>query len=275
MEKILLTGGSGLVGQALNEALRNDYLVVQTAGHNTPKNGYRLAAEDTGLLKKILERENPDIVISSIRGNFGAQMNFHSKLADWLADKDKRLLYISTANVFDGDLSRPRTEADPPSPESDYGIFKRDCEEMLTKRLGKRLIIFRPASVWDSDCPRILKLKEDSLSGAPHPTYSGDSVNITYTKQIGAYAKYVLQHGLSGIFHVGTKDLTDYYDFEKAVCGAVGIKPPNFAVTKAEAQAYQAVIPDRKEIPDELQMTVSQVLKKLSGNTAPSEREPI
>lgn len=264
MEKILLIGGSGFVGQAINEALCGDYRIIQTGGHHKPENGYCLAAENTKLLKEILELEDPKIVISSIRGDFGAQMNFHRSLADWLAGKDKRLLYISTANVFDGDLSRPRTEADPPSPESDYGIFKRDCEKMLTERLGDRLTIFRLASVWDINCPRIRKLEEDSRSGVPHRTYSGDSVNITYAKQIGAYARYVLKHDLCGIFHVGTKDMTDYFDFEKAVCVAADIKPPKFDVAKTETQSYQAVIPDRKEIPDELQMTVMQVLEALT-----------
>lgn len=36
--------------------------------------------------------EDPDIVISSIRGDFQAQLRFHESLAGWLAGKDKRLV---------------------------------------------------------------------------------------------------------------------------------------------------------------------------------------
>ena len=158
-KKVLLIGGSGLVGQAVAEALEDEYQIILTAGHHEPENGYRLAAEEADKLAEILIREEPDIVVSSIRGNYRAQMSFHKTLADWLVEKKKKLLYISTANVFDGNLSQPWKEDDPPLPESDYGSFKRDCEIMLGQRLGSRLIIFRLAAVWSFDCPRVQQLK--------------------------------------------------------------------------------------------------------------------
>ncbi len=266
MEKVLLIGGSGLVGQTVSAALQDSCQVIPTAGHHEMGNGYRLSVDNTEQLLEILERENPETVISSIRGNYQAQMIFHSKLANWLAGKDKRLLYISTANVFDGDLSQPWTETDTPMPESDYGVFKRDCEAMLSKLLGNQLAIFRLATVWDFNCPRIQQLVAHSHSGKPHCTYPGNMVNITYAKQIGIYAKYVLEHDLHGVFHVGTTDTVDYFDFEKMICETLGIKPPNFVAESVETKAFQAVIPGRKEIPNNLQMTVVQVLAALNVN---------
>lgn len=261
--KVLLIGGSGLVGKAIAAALQKDYQVIATAGHHETERGYCLPAEKPERLLEILERENPDIVISSIRGDFHAQILFHTKLAHWLAGKDKRLLYVSTVNVFDGDLSRPRTEKDSPSPESDYGIFKRDCEAMLSESLGNRLIIFRPATVWDFDCPRVRQLKSHSCSGELHHTYSGIMVNVTYAKQIGTYARYVLDNNLGGIFHIGTTDTVDYFTFEKMVCETLDIKPPKFEVKETRPAVFQAAIPARKDIPDDLHMTVEQVLATL------------
>lgn len=261
--KVLLIGGSGLVGKAITAALQVDYQVIPTAGHHEAENGYCLPAEDPERLLEILEQENPDIVISSIRGDFQAQILFHTELAHWLTGKDKRLLYVSTVNVFDGDLSRPRTEEDSPSPESDYGIFKRDCEAMLGESLGDRLIIFRPATVWDFDCPRVRQLRDHSRSGELHHTYSGIMVNVTYAKQIGTYAKYVLDHNLHGIFHIGTSDTVDYFTFEKMICQALDIKSLKFEVKETEPAVFQAVLSMRKDIPDDLQMTVEQVLAAL------------
>lgn len=258
-KKVLIIGGSGFAGHSAETAMREDYQVISTSGHN--KKGYLyLPIENIELLNQILERENPEIVISSVRGEFNAQMTFHSKLADWLAGKDKRLLYISTANVFDGDMSKPWTENDMPVPKSDYGVFKRDCELMLSKVLGNRLIIFRPSMIWDYDCPRTRLLKEHSCSGEAHGTIANHIVNVTYAKQIGEYAKYVLAHDLSGIFHIGTTDMADYFDFEKSVCEAIGIKPPTFALETEKNLVYQAVLSARRDIPDNLQMTVEQVL---------------
>ncbi|MBD5150903.1 MAG: sugar nucleotide-binding protein [Oscillibacter sp.] len=263
MKKVLLLGSSGLVGRSMEKALREEYRVIPAAGHKKPEGGYCLPAEEPEKLLEVLEREEPEIVISTIRGDYQAQMRFHETLADWLAGKEKRLLYVSTANVFDGNLSRPWTEEDPPEAESEYGVFKRECEAMLGERLGDQLIIFRLAAVWDKDCPRARQLKLHSRSGEAHHVWRGDAVNITLAGQVGDYAKYVLGHDLRGIFHVGTTDVADHFAFEKLACEALGIAPPEFEMEEVVPQAYQAVIPARREIPAELQLTVAQVLEAL------------
>lgn len=135
-KKVLLIGGTGLVGRAIKDSLSQEYHVTVTAGHHEVEGGYQLPAEDTDTLISILEKENPDIVISSMRGDFQAQYRFHETLADWLGGKAKRLLFISTANVFDGDMSQPWTEEAQPNPGSDYGKYKRDCEAMLEHKLS-------------------------------------------------------------------------------------------------------------------------------------------
>lgn len=222
-----------------------------------------MTAEEPDKLVEILTHENPEIVISSIRGNYQAQMNFHKILAGWLADKKKRLLYISTANVFDGNLSKPWTEKDPAIPKSDYGSFKRDCETMLEKLLGDRLTILRLAAVWSVDCPRVRKLVLHSRNREPYHTYPNYTINVTLAKQIGEYAKYVLDHNLHGIFHVGTTDTVNYFSFEKMVCEALNIKLPQFVTETAAEEVSFAILPSRTEIPDDLQMTVSDVLSAL------------
>ena len=267
MKKILLLGSTSLVGRTLEEALRGNYQIIPAAGHQKPEGGYRLPVETPEKLVSVLEQEDPEIVVSTLRGDFRAQMIFHETLADWLTGKRKRLLYVSTSNVFDGDLSRPHTESDPPAAESEYGVFKQNCEAILHKKLGEQLIIFRLASVWTADCPRIRLLEEHSQSGKKHHTIRGDAVNVTLAKQIGEYAKYTLAHDLHGIFHIGTTDTVDYFEFEKKVCEALHITPPEFEITEAEPQAYQAVLPTREEIPHELQLTVAQVLEALRLST--------
>lgn len=266
MKKILLLGGTGLVGKAIHQALRDTYQVVITAGHHEVTGGWRLPAEEPERLLSILNKEDPDIVISSIRGDFHAQLQFHATLADWLTGKEKRLLFLSTVNVFDGDLSRPSTETDLPAPGSDYGVYKRDCEAMLQKALQKQLIIFRLATVWAEKCPRLHRLAECSRSGTPARTHQNYMVNVSLAEQIGWYAQYVLDQGLTGVFHVGTTDIVDYCDFEQRVCAAAGIPLPVFEVETTTVKAFQAVIPTRHDIPERLQLTVDQVLQLLSGH---------
>ena len=135
--KILLLGATGLVGRAAAGSLGENDQIIPAAGHCAPENGYHLPVEEPDRLLEVLTREDPDVVISSIRGDYPAQMAFHRTLAEWLAGKEKRLLYMSTANVFDGDLSRPHYEGDPPRPHSAYGQFKAACETLL-QALGRK-----------------------------------------------------------------------------------------------------------------------------------------
>lgn len=271
--KVLLLGATGLVGRAVAGGLGDGYEIVPAAGRHTPENGYRLAAEEPDALTEILARENPDIVISSIRGDYPAQTAFHRALAGWMSGKEKRLVYMSTVNVFDGCLSQPWTEDAPPAPASDYGVFKRDCEAMLERLLGDQLTVFRLAAVWSAGCPRVRRLRRSSESGEPHPTYPGYTINVTLAGQIGAYAKYALDRELHGIFHVGTTDMVNYSAFERMVCQALDIPLPVFEPEPAEEEAFFAALPAREEIPRGLQMTVSDVLAALknSGQETPEK----
>lgn len=267
--KVLLIGCNSLVGQSIVAGLHDNYQIIPTAGHHAPENGYPLMIEEPDKLVEVLTHENPEIVISSIRGSCQPQMVFHKTLADWLAGKEKRLLYISTANVFDGNLSRPWTEYDLPMPESDYGSFKRDCEAMLGKILENQLTIFRLAAVWSADCPRVQQLKLHSRNKEPYHTYPNYRINVTLTEQIGNYAKYVLDNNLHGIFHVGTTDTVNYFSFEKMVCEALKIDLPQFVAGTEGEEVFFAILPTRKDIPKGLQMTVSDVLSsiKIAGRT--------
>lgn len=265
-KKVLLIGGNSLVGQSIVSGLDDNYQIISTAGHHAPENGYQLRVEEPDKLVEILNYENPEIVISSIRGNFQSQMSFHKSLANWLAREKKRLLYLSTANVFDGNLSRPWAEDDMPMPESDYGSFKWNCETMLEKILENQLIIFRLAFVWSADCPRVQKLKLYSRNKEPYRTHPNYRINVTPAKQIGNYAKYVLENNLRGIFHVGTSDTVNYFSFEKMVCEALEIDLPEFVAEAGGDEVFFAILPTRKEIPDDLQMTVSDVLSNIKSD---------
>ena len=96
-------------------------------------------------------------------------------------------------------------------------------------------MIFRLATVWAPDCPRIQALRAHSRNGELHRTCRGSTVNVTLARQIGDYARYVLDHNLCGVFHVGTTDMTDYFAFEQMVCKKLDIPLPTFGVERSES----------------------------------------
>ena len=93
-------------------------------------------------------------------------------------------------------------------------------------------------------------------------------VNVTFAKQVGEYARYVLDRSLHGIFHVGTTDLVNFFYFEKMVCEALKIELPQFVTETAGEAVFFAILPSRREIPNELQMTVSDVVSALKFHSS-------
>ena len=67
MKKVLLLGGTGLVGQAIYQSLKDTYQVVVTAGHQKVEGGWQLKVEEPARLCFILDKENPDIVIDTTK----------------------------------------------------------------------------------------------------------------------------------------------------------------------------------------------------------------
>ena len=85
----------------------------------------------------ILEAVKPTIIISSLRGDFSAQITAHLRIIEYLAHHKCKLIFISSANVFDAYSKYPSYENDKTLSESIFGRLKIKIENMLIiKPLG-------------------------------------------------------------------------------------------------------------------------------------------
>lgn len=212
----------------------------------------------------LLEQARPDVVISCLRGDFGRQLEAHGLAADFLRQHNGKLVYLSTANVFDGDLSQPHYEQDALCSDSTYGQFKIACEQLLQGRLGQSCIILRPPEIYGRDCPRLRALISSARSGSPVRTCENLSVNYATDTQIARWTAFILKHDLRGVFHVGTRDVSGYTAFLDRLSARLGLPRPVYSVTHGDTPAYQAVLPGREDIPAALQLSVDDVLACLS-----------
>ncbi len=164
MGNILVLGASGFVGAAIKKRLERENTVYGTyfhskAAYETETRMEFLDVRDPLAPAILLQKTEPEWIISSLRGEFADQLAFHRQLAKEMKKlPNSRLCYISTANVFDKDGERPHYEEDAPGAESEYGRFKVECESMLMQELGERCMILRLPMVWGRDCPRIRSL---------------------------------------------------------------------------------------------------------------------
>ncbi|MCI8699294.1 MAG: sugar nucleotide-binding protein [Oscillospiraceae bacterium] len=267
--KVLVLGASGLAGSAVMKALQKAGHSVSGTYRTAPKGGgdpalLHFDLDEPRSIVPLLEQDGPDAVVSCLRGNFARQLEAHRLSADLLRRKHGKLVFLSTANVFDGDLSRPHYEKDAPCSDSGYGQFKIACERLLQEHLGEGCVILRPPEIWGADCPRLRALTKSALEGSPVQTYENLSVNYTMDTQIARWVSFILEHDLQGVFHVGTRDTSGYTAFLDRLAQGSGLPRPRYQVEHSGTPAYQAVLPGRPEIPPRLQMSVDDVLLSLT-----------
>lgn len=265
--QILLLGASGTVGSAVFKVLSQDRGLKVSGTCFSRANAaspalLRFSLQEPGGIRPLLERVRPDLVISCLRGSFPHQLSVHEAAADYLADRDGKLIYLSSANVFDGELGRPHFETDPPCPISPYGAFKAQCEELLNRRLGSRAVLIRIPFVWGPASPRLLDLKAGCIAGRL-AVYEGLFSNHASDLQIARFIHWVIQTDGEGIFHAGTPEAVSYLSFACQLIDALGMKRPQWIPQREPG--IRAVLSGRRDVPQALQWTTSQLIRYLSG----------
>ena len=267
--KILVLGASGYTGRYVKRVLeKQNHSVLGT--YRTPvaeyerdcsMMNYELSNESK--LKVILEYTNPEIVISCLDGDFGKQLKAYQIVIDYLAKfRTKKFIFLSTSNVFDGTLETAHYENDKPVAASEYGKFKIQCENLIKKALGDNGIIIRIPEIWGIGCPRLEEIKTKIREDKPISIVKNIFVNYTTNKQIAMWINYIIENDLKGIFHVGTKDLSESMQFHKELISSLQLGKPNYNVIKEfPLKQIQAVLPNRSDIPVSMQFGVDDVIE--------------
>jgi len=146
LKKILIIGASGFIGNALYKEL-NSYFDTYGTYHRDndiyEKNQkffqYDMEAEDITIL---LDNLKPAIIISSIRGNFNSQLDAHQRILHWLKTNASKLIFLSSANVFDTFSNYPSYEHDKTLSDSVFGRFKIKIENALMRLPVDKYVIY-------------------------------------------------------------------------------------------------------------------------------------
>lgn len=266
---ILIFGASGYIGSVLKKTLESqNHNVFGT--YNTFKKEYendksflKCSFEDEKTVLEVLDEAAPDVVISCVRGDFNLQMKAHLIIAHYLLKHSKKIIYFSTANVFDGETALPHFENDTPKPKTDYGKFKAECEKMLKNKLGENCVIVRIPQVWGKNSPRTKKLISDAKNGRAIETISNTFLNYATEKEIAGFVSYILKNNLKGTFHIGTEDMCSLTEFQKRLLSAMNFKNSEFKEETEEKPYYLAVLRKRKDIPKNLYMSINDIIQYL------------
>lgn len=230
-EKILIYGGSGLVGSELVKAMEKDF-DVDAPSH-----------KDVDLLNKNQFRDHiaasaPDHMIYAAGVTNVDQAEQQPTLAFLLNAETPRLIaeiaasrripvhYLSTNAVFDGQQShRPYRENDVPHPPSVYGKSKLKGEQFVIQASPLNLVL-RTVMPYSSSYPRkkdFTRIVLDSLQQQKQIEGIVDQIiNPIYVKTFVRAIKKILEERASGIYHLAAVDWTTNDDFARKVAKTFG-----------------------------------------------------
>src|SRR5690606_4047231 len=162
--RVLIFGASGFLGNSIYKELCpyfRTFGTYCTPNSHFEKNKhffqYKLEEDDAF---EILNAVKPTIIISALRGDFHAQIIAHQHIAEYVQAHDCKIIFLSSANVFDAYSKFPSYEDDKTLSDSIYGHFKIKIENMLLRLPKKKAIIIRLPMVFGAQSPRVKELKQ-------------------------------------------------------------------------------------------------------------------
>jgi dTDP-4-dehydrorhamnose reductase len=222
--KALITGGSGQLGCELQRSVPKHTECIAL-------DRTQLDIADASAIDRILAEHQPTVIINAAaytavdkaeqeqKTAVAANVIGPGLLAQAAAERNLRIIHISTDFVFDGAKSSPYLPADEPSPMSVYGATKLKGERQVLEIAAERAVIVRTGWVYSAHGHNFVKTMLRLMR-------ERDALNVV-VDQIGtptwAYGLaeavwgFVERPAVSGVFHWSDAGVASWYDFAVAI----------------------------------------------------------
>lgn len=268
--RILILGATGFIGNALYKELCSYFKTFgtyhisnKTLESNKHFFEYRVEEDD---VVEILDAIKPSVIISCLRGDFHAQVIAHRHMAEYVATHECRMIFFSSANVFDAYSKYPSYEEDKTLSDSIYGHFKIKIENMFLRLPKRKTIIIRLPMVFGTHSPRLKEIKQHILEKSPIEVFPNLIMNVTTDFKVSQQIHYIINRNKFGIFHLGSTDLVHHDDFVKEMAELITSDPVQFKqVYTTNEDRYLAVMPKTNKLPKHLQISSVELLEDLNN----------
>lgn len=265
MKRILIFGGSGFLGRALYRELHPYFDVYATycsqEQYATNKRYFSYDFREdspTAILRTVM----PDVIISALRGNAQEQYVAHDILIDFAHLHESKLLFLSSANVFDGFWHYPSYEHDKTFSESVYGLLKIQIENKIIRMPPFSWAIVRLPMVFGTNSPRLFELKNAIEKKKPYEIFPNTVINLTTDYFVTQQLHYIINRNLWGIFHLGSTDLIHHDEFIFQLVDGLHVKekPIYKHVYASNHDRYIVALPKDNTLPKHLSYRCEEVL---------------
>jgi len=255
---MLIIGGTGLIGSTLASYSSDKYDLYITANEN--KNElqnipvtYIDLLEDRSKIIDLIKKIKPSVTVHTVAFPSVDFCETHLELTNLLHVKvtkdianvckevDSKLIFISTDNVFDGNLNRKYNELDKPQPINHYGKTKLQAEKIVSE-ISSTNVILRTAAIygwhkrsrftnWVLSSLMENKIFDPFVDQYGTPTLVDDLVKVILK---------IIDGNISGLYHAAGKTCINRYEFALILAEVFGfdkkfIKPISSTEKKLEA----------------------------------------
>jgi dTDP-4-dehydrorhamnose reductase len=231
MLKILILGGSGLVGSVFTNYSKQYYDLHLTYNNNPIKNlkinstKIDVTTEIDNLQKLILDK-SPDVIINTIAHSSVDLCETNHNDADFLhvdipkiildvsSEIGSKLIYFSTDAVFPGEINKKYNENDIPNPINYYGKTKLNAEKLILNHSQKNTVLRTSVIYGNHERSRFTNWILSYLKNNKMTDPFIDQFNTpTLVDDIAKILNKIIDGNICGLFHAAGPTCINRYDF--------------------------------------------------------------
>ena len=227
MERVLIIGGSGLLGSALVSLFPSAYFTFNRTEMNVP-NSFKLDISEQGALELLLEKVRPETVIVTAamtdvdKCELNPEMAYRINalpfftIAKYLSRVGGRIIQVSTDYVFSGEAGGYR-EYDRRDPINVYGKSKVEAEDIIINSSVDCAII-RTSGIFgvnesSGKVNFFLWVYKSLLSGKEILVVKDQYYSPTLNTYLAEAIAEVYNKNIDGIIHFSSANKISRYDF--------------------------------------------------------------
>ena len=220
---ILVTGAFGQLGQSVIKKLKqNDMPCIAFSK-------YQLDITDYNVISSYFSKHKPEAVIHCAAYTdvdkaekerqkcFSVNISATQDISKLCKKHDSKLVYISSAYVFDGQKDTPYEVTDEPKPINYYGRTKYEGEFAIRQNTDKYFILRTSWLFGDNEKNFVKSILEKGISNNPYYALSDQISSPTYADDLADLIISMITTQKYGTYHVSNEGSCSQYDFAKDI----------------------------------------------------------
>jgi len=229
--KLLVLGGSGLVGSAVIDYAVNDYDIIFSYNTNNivipNTESFQIDLLDNdSKIETLIQNYNPDVVLHTVAHSSvdlceidhdianRLHIDATKKIANICASINSKLIFLSTDAVFEGQLNKQYCETDIPNPINYYGKTKLEAEKIVLNSSSNNVVLRTSVIYGWHEKSRFTNWILDYLKDGKSVDPFSDQFNTpTLIDDLVKVILKIIDKNISGLYHATGKTCLNRYQF--------------------------------------------------------------